>query len=279
VSRKGANKQKERERQKKYAKWTAENETIERFRRQGPHIKRILAHRGIDLPFYDFLDSYVDEFNRTCIAAKSEHPSLLGIHEVDDSLYYKQPLDWTKFGYRGLESITLQFDRDLPDYGRKKGDAANMAGYTHAFRDEQKNLRTVVLIRRSIKLPHFEHREYKYALKVASLLHEIGHVEDFERGINFDLATNRLDIIEAEVFANLFCLDRLLKRNLAHSFEMVLGALQKSIPKGGYLGEVGRLVVERVPPERPKKWTLEGTPTDEEVRMLGPEGVRAFSSN
>ena len=82
VSRAKINSQQKRARRQR--QWEEEDKTIRDLRAKAPYIKMILRGRGCVLPFYDYLDSYPDEFQRIATAAKNEHPSLIGIHEVDD---------------------------------------------------------------------------------------------------------------------------------------------------------------------------------------------------
>jgi hypothetical protein len=229
---------------KKHLKWEREDKQIKEYRAKAPYLKSFLRGRGCVLPFYDFLDSYEDEFHRIADAAKAEHPSLLGVHEVDDQSYFEDVLNWSKLGYGHLNQVFFDIEDSVPGYGRK-GTDATMCGCMSTFLDADQNVRTVILIRQTVKIA-LQHREFKYAFKIASLLHEIGHVHDLENEINFDLSAKRLNLIEAEVFANLFCLEQLAKRCFVHSFRTVESALRDAISQvltavqNGGAGEVSR---------------------------------------
>ena len=184
-----ANKGKQQERARKQRQWEQEDKTIKAFRRRAPYIKMILRGRGCALPFHDFLDSYSDEFQRIAAAAKSEHPSLIGIHEVDEHTYAESDKNWSEFGCGDLQQIIFDMDRNLPDYGTGSP-TANLCGSMYAFLDSEQNVRSVILIRQAVK-GTLRHRELKYVLKLASLLHEIGHVQDLEQGLNFDVTARR----------------------------------------------------------------------------------------
>ena len=70
---------KKKAKQQKQRQWEKENESVTNFRSQAPQLKPFLRSKGCDLPFYDFLDSYSDEFQRIVTEAKGNHPSLLDV--------------------------------------------------------------------------------------------------------------------------------------------------------------------------------------------------------
>jgi hypothetical protein len=47
--------------------------------------------------------------------------------------------------------------------------------------------------------------------------------------------------------SHLYCLDQLANRGFFQAFQMVESALRDAVPKGGYLAEVGKGVLERLP--------------------------------
>lgn len=174
--RRRINKKKEQERAKKQWQWQREHKAIKDSQRKGSDIKRSLRARGCMLPFYDFLDSYSDEFQRIVAAAKAQYPSLLGVHEVDDATFYNSHESGSELGYANLQHVSFDTDEDVPDYGAEDL-TANMCGSMSAFYDADKKIRSVILIHQSVKTS-LQHRDLKYVLKVASLVHEIGHVRD-----------------------------------------------------------------------------------------------------
>ena len=225
-----------------------------------------------------FLDSYADEFQQIATAATKEHPSLIGIHEVDDRTFATAENDWSQLGCGDLQQVFFNIEGDLSDYGAASPDA-NLCGSMSAFLDSDQNLRSIILICQTVK-GTFQHRELKYALKLASLLHEIGHVQDLEKGLHFDVPTRRFDVIEAEVFAHLFALEQMAQRNLRQSFNTLVDGLRDTIPKGGYGGEVAQKVLERLPAYQLIDWqpVLSQQPTPEELKKLGPKGIEAIRS-
>src|SRR5690606_8296650 len=103
----------------------------------------------------------VDEFQRTVAEAKAAHPSLLGIHEVDDIVFSQENADWSQLGYSDLRQVFFSIQEDVADYGAKSLDA-NLCGSMSAFYDATGTVRSVILIRQSVKAS-VQHRELKYA--------------------------------------------------------------------------------------------------------------------
>lgn len=234
--------QKERVRQQR--QWEAEKKSIEEFWAVAPEMKRRLRRWGCDLAFYDYLDSYTEKFEQIAKDALKTYPSLRKVHEVDEPIF--QSKNWAKLGYGNWRQVQVHFeDKYENDYG---GAATheNLCGCAAIFYDERGNLRTGIMIRRTVK-NWMQHREYKYIAKIVALLHELGHVHDIENSINFKINGDRaeVDIIEAEVFANLFALDRLAEQHLRISYRTLLDAFRQHMKKAGYLGEVCQRVLER----------------------------------
>jgi hypothetical protein len=57
-------KDKDKKRRQRQAQWEKEKAQIDDMRRNAPEVKRALRRVGCDLPFYDYLDSYSEEFAR-----------------------------------------------------------------------------------------------------------------------------------------------------------------------------------------------------------------------
>jgi hypothetical protein len=237
-------KKKDKERAKQQRRWEAENKSIGEFRAAAPEMKRRLRGWGCDLPFYDFLDSYTEKFEQIAKAALKAHPSLRDVHEVDDPIFRSK--NWAKLGYGNWQQVQVHFDDKYEnDYGGVVTDE-NLCGCASIFHDEKGGLRTGIMIRRTVK-NWMEHREYKYITKIVALLHELGHVHDIENSINFKINGDKaeVDIIEAEVFANVFALDRLAEQHLRMCYRTFLDAVRRHSKKAGYIGEVCQEVLER----------------------------------
>lgn len=216
--------------------------TFEDLHRKGVYIKRLYRLRGIDLPFYDYYDSYFDEFRKVVAEAKEQFPSLLGVFEVEDSEYYGH--DRSQFAAT-MQQILWHSDSEYVGYGTRQ-DESNINGYTNAFLSEDGQVKTLVVIRK--KVPNSKpHRECKYVCKLVSLLHELGHVCDIERQGNFDHDARTCDVIEAEVFAHLHSLQRMADKNYYQCFSMLVDALKGSSTRSDYLGVVAKRTLELMP--------------------------------
>lgn len=232
--------------QAKDRQWENENRSLQTARRKARHIKATLRRSGFSLPFYDYLDSYEEEFHRIAEWAKAEYPSLLKVHEVEDHIFERPEDHLAPLGYGHLKQIFFNIDNNLSEYGQQSADA-NISGVMIAFHDWSGAVRSVILLKKSIKTS-VQLRELKYAFKIPALCHEIGHVRDLEQGVNFDLKTPTMDVLGAEVFAHLCAFEIMAKRSLRQSFNVLLDALKDAAPKeDGYLSKVAALVLERMP--------------------------------
>lgn len=246
-------KKQEKKRAKQQRRWDAEKKSIDEFRAAAPEMKRRLRRWGCDLPFYDYLDSYAEKFEQIAKGALKTYPSLRDVHEVDDPTFRSK--NWAKLGYGDWRQVQVHFDDKYEnDYGGAVTDE-NLCGCASIFYDEHASLRTGIMIRRTVK-NWMEHREYKYVTKIVALLHELGHVHDIENRINFKINGDKaeVDIIEAEVFANVFALDRLAEQYLRVSYRTFLDAMRRHSKKTGYIGEVCQKVLERHPERDLVEW-------------------------
>ena len=280
MARKKKNRKASAAKQKRLAKknkWKQENESRKNFERMGPAYKEVLRMRGCNLPFYDYLDSYTQVFHKFANEAVKNQPSLLGVHELDEDANTVE-LDWSSLGYKNLEQIFFDIDGELDDYGKGSADA-NLSGSMTAFRNENGELKSIITIQKSVK-GSMQLAEYKYALKVAALVHEIGHVVDLESGKNIDAVDKTMDVFEAEAFAHLYALERLAKSGLRQSFMMLYDALAEAVGGAGYIAKVAGLVMERVPKYKLVDWNdfLEDSLTADEYKKLTPASRRIFDS-
>jgi len=237
-----SSREKEKKLRQQKAKYEDEKATIENFRKVAPKLKPLLRRAGCDLPFFDFLDSYEEEFGRIVTTAIQQFPSLLSIHEVDDSEYL-QP-DWPKYGVDADKQVFFDIDERFAQYGKNRNSKANIRGSATFFLDDNGGYKSVVLIPRSPKCS-FEYKDLKYAFKIASLLHELGHIEDAELRINIDVPEKRFGLVEAEAYANKYALEKLADRCLYQTYRILFDGMVELASSGDYEAEVGRLVLER----------------------------------
>ena len=135
-----------------------------------------------------FLGSYVDAYRRTSDTAVREHPSLVGIYECDDDIFYDPPVlrrfEWLSLGH--LTPVILQSVNSSLNQGECCVGShlkTQVGGHTYVLTDGN-HRHTAILMRRDTGLTHSD-RALAHMFKLASLFHELGHVSDFERGINY----------------------------------------------------------------------------------------------
>lgn len=203
--------------------------------------KAALKKAGCDLRFYDFLDRFQPEFERIAKESLASFPSLRGIHELDMEAYRSPDLNVIAPGIGRVASLVVQ--DDFPEYGKADPRGANLSGVTYFCLADDGTLQTLILLPRNPPNTH-PHPDMKYIFKLSTLFHELGHVHDVERRINIDPFTGRFDMIEAEVYASLYALDRLAERSFAHSYGLTYDAMVAMSKTAGYIGEVGRRVLE-----------------------------------
>lgn len=214
--------------------------TLDDFRRKAPMIKRFLKQQGHEHRFYDFLDSYIDAFQREAGNAVKQFSSLLGVREVDDGQYYGGH-DGTfaaSLGYTGLTQVFVK-TTDVGDEYLAEDRKSNVNGATVAFRDSVGSLRTLVMIRKTV--PNVAVTEFKYAFKLIALFHELGHVGDWENAIN--LKDGDVAILEAEVYAHQYAMRRLLEGDYRQALSTYLSSLEELTKGDGYRKNVAARLV------------------------------------
>ena len=77
-------------------------------------MKKELRKRGCDLRFYDYLDSYSDEFQRIVQEATQGHSTLMDVKEVSEAIYKRG--DWAALGYGHLNQVIFTTDDPASDY-------------------------------------------------------------------------------------------------------------------------------------------------------------------
>lgn len=236
-------KAKSRDRERRQIQWERERDDIQNFRMKGIKMKAFLRSKGFDLPFFDCFDSYEDEFKKLVNWAKIEFPSLHNVYELSREEF--EDNDWQKLGLPSdWEQVFFNIDDESAKSYLKKKTDATLEGCTVAFLDGAKNRRTII---KMLKNPQckYEHKEYKYLWNLPVLLHEIGHVKDHHENINFKPNDEIVDIIEAEVFANLFALNECYRRSYFMSGDFCLESLTQYQEATDYRGEVVRRLLQR----------------------------------
>lgn len=172
---------------------------------------------------------FIADFGRLCKQEVDRHASLLGIeelHENDEARKLEGADFLCHFGYGGY--VLHEWDTNSAD-----GYDSNMpnrdGGFVQAVEDSAGGLHTVVFIN--------TREGDKWALaamNIAALYHEIGHVDDIEKGVNFRIG-EPVDLARAESYAHRFACSRMLEQNLkgplAYYLTRVVDQLKRSDAK------------------------------------------------
>ena len=231
---------KEREEAKRqaYAKTEA---SLADFRKKSASVKASLKRRGYQQTFYDYLDDYREAFERIARTAQEEHPSLVGVHELDDDDYYSpdtKPV-LAKFGCGDLTQIFVTATGVGEEYLQPRR-RRTVTGNTTPLKAKDGSIRTVIFIRRSIET--LKHPQIKYLLKIPALFHEIGHVDDWERGIN--MKEGRVAMIDAEIYAHEYAFRKLMGGDFRASLESYLAAIEDLRGDKDYGNEIATRLID-----------------------------------
>lgn len=260
--------------------WKAEQAQIMLFHRKAPYIKMILESRGCQLSFFDFLDSYEAEFGKLVDEYLASRPTLIGIYETDDEGL--KSTDWTRFGGAAdwQQVFYNCYDDTTETYGRNDNQADVLGGMV-TLRDTNGSIHTMIRICRNIKCA-FRHKEFKYALKIPALLHEIGHVIDIEERINFNPEEETCRILDAEVFANHYAIEECVQRGYRQSFITWLDSWRGYVDAKDYRGEVARRTLDKAPSITDVlDWVtlFSQKVTEDELKLIGELGRRAIEDD
>ncbi|EOG7752863.1 hypothetical protein ACLIOB_003503, partial [Vibrio cholerae] len=185
------------------------------------------------------------------------------ILEVDVDIYHLAPEEL-------LQSCGVDFDSAL--YYEASQNETEISGYgdseyvkgwvSNYIKDE--NLHSVIFVIKDPKydgneLEGWEHQEFLSLLKYLTLLHELGHVDDFNNGNNFFHETRTVDLTKAEAYADIFAIKYL--KNKRHPYEkLALKTFCKGIlvraRTGHFYSEVHKEITKKVLEPQIRKWAL-----------------------
>ena len=254
--------------------------TLAEFQMVAPHVRRLYETHGKPLPFYDYLDSYEDAFWELAREAVSKHASLLGVHPVGNELFHSPDKQWGQINpeYSNLSQIFFTLPDEYAEYVEQERRNTKLAGSMAPFWTPEHDLRTIILVRDQIRSRATKDRDHAFVFKLATLAHEIGHVDDVEKRINFDTENATMDVIEAEAYANLYGLDLLASKHIIQAYQAIRDAMVDNVEADGYLGEVARRVVPQMKDHKFTRWSeITEYFTREDLASLPQETIEAFS--
>lgn len=192
------------------------------------------------LIFLDGLDSYAAEYEKWKRTRIVE--SLLGVFELSDDLFY-DATDADRLAHVGLEDHrAVLFESGYESAGAPCDKDAKASGFASSVVDQSGTIRPVIFIRARIDVDDLGDNssddaktrdEVTHAIRLLVFLHELGHAEDIAKGVNFCFADRTLDLVRAEVYADVFACGQAKRCNyrlaLGHYLDHIEGRLQSEI--------------------------------------------------
>jgi hypothetical protein len=183
----------------------------------------------------------VNEYEKVVKDARRQHPTLLGIFECDDGVYFdfddNARLAHFDLGHlrmiyaRVTDAIDIDSDLSSKDgvvnKHRPRPEEPFVGGATSLVTDGQRRF-IVVFMRRATGLKSGS-PEHDAILKLSALLHELGHVTDIQGEINYHFgeAECTIDLTKAEVFAHHFACREMVKGRYRMSLGYYLDGLER----------------------------------------------------
>jgi len=133
--------------------------------------------------------------------ARIDVPQLLGVHECAPDTYFQPSTELFKlFGYANHKQ---QFwSTESSDYIEHAKGAGNLCGHFAVLSDGNSNSPVIFIMEPS-------QSETRFGTMMAVLFHELGHVDDFLKGVNIVL-DEEVDMCAAEEYAHHFACKRIL---------------------------------------------------------------------
>lgn len=163
--------------------------------------------------FKDGKDSYVEAFERLRRNEPRRHTSIVAIIRLDcESELLGLPNDEQarRCGYGRYRAYDWISDGDsgLP--------SIDNSGSVIFLKDDVGRLQTLILLKDAV-IPEnvLNPDEELAAINIAVLLHEVGHVDDAEKGINIKRG-GRIAVKESEVYAHHYACNRMMKEHLLY---------------------------------------------------------------
>jgi hypothetical protein len=154
------------------------------------------------------------------------------IHFVPDEIYVKDERE--KLSYVGLgsyEPIVFSIKGIQYPPGMGLQTSSNVRGATICIRNDSKIKQVIFLPEEVIKETN-QHAAYQDKIKSlrqsCALLHELGHVEDMQKSINFSFGDQpTIKLLEAEVYACTYTLNYLNRAGATEARNMLADAFHK----------------------------------------------------
>ncbi len=182
------------------------------------------------------------------------------IHFVSDEIFEKEENEQLLFV--GLESYEpIYFSVKGLNYSEKNGlqSFSKMRGATICVKNDLNIDQVIFLqkeVRKALNIPIESQNDWKSMVQLCALLHELGHVEDMQKTINFSLSeAPTVKLIEAEAYAHTYTLNYLNRIGATSARDTLAGALYKLIQsKRKFEKSLIQQVFKSIGKGRIKKW-------------------------
>ncbi|WP_018014559.1 hypothetical protein [Teredinibacter turnerae] len=173
------------------------------------------------------------------------------VFEIDEKMYNMDVVD--KFRMFDVQFEEIYSSPVHPsgldsEYGKGK----DVIGVTYFYRNGEQNGSAVFIVVNS------SDEDIVYLKKYISILHELGHVHDFENQINFDSYARASDAVKAEAYAEIFALKYLDrdKQDVVHKFvkSQYAEALKNRKQRSEFYASVHKEINIYISESRLKRW-------------------------
>lgn len=182
------------------------------------------------------------------------------IHFISDEVFLKAEKE--KLAAVGLESYeTIYFSAKGSNYPEKKQPQSlpNMWGATICIRNDL-DIKQVIFLQKETRkeinsLPDYQD-DWKSMVQLCALFHELGHVEDMQKNINFSFTGEpTVKIIEAEAYAHTYALNNLNRAGATIARNTLAAALYKlNTSKINFEKRLYQQICSSIGKGRIKKW-------------------------
>jgi hypothetical protein len=148
------------------------------------------------------------------------HPSLINIFQLPVLPDGGSVELLEQHGIKGFQIHYWDTDDERSSAGGTDG------GFMQAIYDQAGAYRTVIFLARKNRDDMKEADTFNNIANLAVLYHELGHVDDFEKRINFQFS-KKLDMTQAELYAHHFGCRRLKEEGLRMPLAMYIGTIIK----------------------------------------------------
>jgi hypothetical protein len=165
-------------------------------------------------------------FRRICGSERTRHRSVKLVHDISGDPTHVDSAFLASLGFRDLRLIEWDWSNE-DDAGYGATQKMSKGGFVKtAQMEKERNLSTFVFLRCEGVEPGEHEAIARYSTLIGILMHEMGHVDDIEKG-KFLKVGGRVDIVSAEEYAHRYALKWMTKENLRFPMGLLMGSILK----------------------------------------------------